>query len=123
MKKINMNTHMYLDYLVVASFVIGPTLLGLDDLAVKISLALALVHTTVTLLTFTPRFSLISPKVHGAIEFLVAPSLLIIPWILGFANHTPSLMFYTVMGLATFVAWIITDYRTVSAKSRLSMAE
>lgn len=121
MKKINMKSHMYLDYLVVALFVIGPTVLGLGDLAVKISLALALVHSTVTILTFTPSFSIFSSKVHGVIEILVAPSLLSVPWILGFSNHTPSLMFFTVMGISTFAAWAITDYNTVSVQKRTSM--
>ena len=119
MKKIDMKNHMYLDFLVVALFVIGPTPLGLGDLAVKISLALALVHTTVTLLTFTPGISLFSSKVHGGIEFLVAPSLLSIPWVLGFAGHTPSLLFFTAMGLATFVAWVITDYNTLTVQTRV----
>ena len=121
MKTLNMKSHMYLDYLVVALFVIGPTVLGLGDLAVKVSLALALVHTTVTLLTFTSGFSIISSKLHGAIEILVAPSLLSVPWILGFANHTPSLIFYTAMGVATFVAWVITDYNTASVQIRSSL--
>lgn len=121
MNKLEMKNHMYIDYLVVALFLLGPILLGLEGVALQISFALAAVHTIVTLLTFTRGFSLISSTLHGAIELLVAPVLIGIPWAFGFANHTPSLAFYSVMGLSTAVVWALTDYRTQSLQLKPSM--
>lgn len=116
MKKITMNNHMYLDYLVVATFALVPTILGLGELATGISFALALVHLSVTLLTFIPGVSVVSSKLHGTIELLVAPLLMSLPWAFGFASHTPSLAYFSVMGLATLAVWGLTDYTTASVR-------
>lgn len=117
MRKLGMKNHMYVDYLVVGLFLLGPVLIGLEGVALQISFALAAVHTIVTLLTFTPGVSLISSTFHGAIELLVAPVLIGIPWGFGFADHTPSLAFYSVMGLSTVVVWALTDYTEHKASS------
>ena len=116
MKKLNMKNHMYLDYLVIATFAVVPTMLGLGKLATGISLALALVHLGVTLLTFKEGVLVMSSRVHGTIELMVAPILLSLPWMFGFAGHTPSLIYYSVMGLATLAVWGLTDYTVASVR-------
>ena len=111
MNMINMKKHMYLDFLVVALFLAAPLILGFEGIAQTISFALAVIHATVTALTFVPGISLISGKVHGTIELLVGPLLIALPWVVGFSSHLPATIFFTVMGLTTLLAWGLTDYK------------
>ena len=112
MKAIDLQKHMYLDYLVVGTFSVAPLVLKLEGIAVAISLALALVHALVTIFTFIPKVSFISPTVHGWIEFTVAPLLAALPWILGFSHHTSSVLFFASLAALIFVVWALTDYES-----------
>lgn len=53
MKILNPRVHGYLDYLLVALFLLAPTLFGMSSVPSMISYALAVVHLTET---FLPRF-------------------------------------------------------------------
>lgn len=110
MKIICIKKHMYLDFLVVIAFAVAPMLIDLEGIAVVVSLALALVHALVTLLTFTPGIAIISTRVHGWIEFAVAPIIGSLPWVLGFMNHTTSVIFFVGLALSIFIVWALTDY-------------
>jgi len=86
MKILNPRVHGYLDYVLVALFLLAPTLFGLSSVPSIISYALAGIHFTETVLTAFPLglVSLLPFTVHGAIEFLISFVLIAMPWIAGF---------------------------------------
>lgn len=120
MKLMNLKTHMYFDYLVVGMLMAGPLVIQLERTAVVVSLALALIHTLITILTFVPVDSMISHRVHGWIEFFVAPVIGSLPWVLGFSIHTESGIFFSVLSVLIFIVWALTDYGQEESKLRFS---
>jgi hypothetical protein len=119
MKILNSKVHGYLDYAVVVLFLAAPTVLGLSGLPAIISYALAVVHLLVTVTTIFPlgMLRLLPLRLHGIIELVVAPTLIALPWILGFSSNLYARNFYVATGALIFVVWSITDYRTASRKT------
>jgi hypothetical protein len=113
MKVISPRTHGYLDFLTVVIFLLAPTLLGLSQLPAMLAYSLAVVHLIVTLTSDFPFgiFKLIPFTVHGWIERLVGPSLIALPFIVGFANEDIARNFYIAMGVVIIVVGILTDYK------------
>jgi hypothetical protein len=113
MKIISPRAHGVLDYVVAAAFLAAPSALGLSGAAALLSWTLAGVHLGLTLLTAFPlgAIKLIPFKVHGWIEFVVGPTLIAVPWILGFAQDPTARVFYIAAGALIFVTWLATDYR------------
>jgi hypothetical protein len=118
MKILNSKAHGYLDYAVVALFLAAPSVLGLTGIPAIISYTLAIVHLLVTVVTIFPLglIRLLPLKFHGLIELVVSFVLVALPWILGFAGYSTARNFYVVAGALIFAVWLITDYRTISAK-------
>ncbi|CAN5543359.1 MAG: hypothetical protein ACR2H4_01055 [Pyrinomonadaceae bacterium] len=121
MKILNPRVHGYVDYLLVAVFLLAPTLLGMSSTPSVISYALAAIHFTETILTAFPLglVKLIPFTLHGASEFVVSIALVALPWVVGFASDTTARNFYVASGVLIFVVWLITDYK---AAERPAMA-
>ena len=124
MKILNPRVHGYLDYVLVALFLLAPTLFGMSSVPSIISYALAGIHLTQTILTAFPLglVSLIPFTVHGAVEFLVSFVLIALPWIAGFASETAARNFFIGAGILIFVVWLTTDYKAAQEKSILAAA-
>jgi len=108
MKIISATNHGYLDFATVVIFLLAPTLFGLNGLPAILAYGLAIIHLAVTLATDFPfgAIKMIPFKLHGWIERLVGPLLVI----LGFANDGSARSFYIVIGLVIIVVGILTDY-------------
>ncbi len=113
MKVISPRMHGYLDFLTVIIFLLAPTLLGLSQLPAMLAYSLAAVHLMVTLASDFPFgiVKLIPFTIHGWIERLVGPSLIALPFILGFADEETARNFYIAMGVVIIGVGILTDYK------------
>jgi hypothetical protein len=49
--------------------------------------------------------------VHGAVELVLSPLLIAMPWLAGFNYDSSSRIFFILAGLALFFVWLITDYK------------
>jgi hypothetical protein len=107
---INPLIHGYLDYFTVAVFLLAPSLLGLDGLAGTLAYALAVIHLAMTLVTDFPLSvsKLVPFRLHGWVERIVGPVLLLLPFILGFEGVAR--IFYFVMGVTIIAVGLLTDY-------------
>jgi hypothetical protein len=110
MKIISPTQHGYLDYVTVILFLIAPTLIGLTGMAGIIAYALAGIHLAMTLATDFPVgvAKLIPFSVHGWVERVVGPALVLLPFILGF--ESPARGFYMVIGLVIILFGVFTNY-------------
>jgi hypothetical protein len=107
---INPLVHGYLDYFTVAVFLLAPSLLGLSGPAGTLAYALAVIHLVMTLVTDFPLSirKLVPFRIHGWVERIVGPVLLLLPFVLGFAGIDR--VFYFVMGVTIIVVGLLTDY-------------
>ena len=124
MKILSPRVHGYLDYILVALFLLAPTLFGMSNVPSMISYALAAIHLTETILTAFPLgiVSLIPFTIHGASEFLISFVLIALPWVAGFAAEAPARNFFVGSGILIFVVWLTTDYKAATEKSILAEA-
>ncbi|HZH34499.1 MAG TPA: hypothetical protein VEX64_06630 [Pyrinomonadaceae bacterium] len=124
MKILSPRVHGYLDYILVALFLLAPTLFGMSNVPSMISYALAAIHLTETILTAFPLgiVSLIPFTIHGASEFLISFVLIALPWVAGFASEASARNFFVGSGILIFVVWLTTDYKAATEKSILAEA-
>lgn len=102
--------HRVLDIVTVIAFAVAPSLLGLSGVPAFVSYGLAFVHLVLTLLTrFSPGGSQpIALKVHGIVEMLVGPALLIAPFALGWEGIAKT--FYLAAGTVIVAVWALSAY-------------
>jgi hypothetical protein len=112
MKIISPTNHGYLDFVTVVIFLLAPTLFGLNGLPAMLAYGLAVIHLALTLATDFPFgvIKIIPFALHGWIERLVGPSLVAVPFILGFANEAAARNFYIFMGIIIIIVGVLTDY-------------
>ncbi len=112
MKILSPKIHGYLDFLTVIIFALAPTLFGFDGLPATISYVLAVVHLLLTLATAFPFgiVKIVPLLVHGGIELIVAITLVILPFILGFTGAARN--FFIGIGIIIFIVWLLSDYKT-----------
>lgn len=124
MKVLSPQAHGYIDYALVALFVLAPTLFGFGGIAATLAYALAAIHLVMTLCTAFPLgvVKLIPFPVHGAIELAVAVGLAIVPWLLGFQDVSSARNFYVVSGIAVLGVWLVTNYGGVPARTAATRA-
>jgi hypothetical protein len=118
MKIISPNIHGYLDFVTVAIFLLAPTLFGFGGVPAMLAYALAAIHLALTLATDFP-FGVVKKipfTIHGWIERVVGPSLVVIPFILGFANEAAALYFYIFIGIVIIVVGVLTDYEGTASQ-------
>ena len=119
MKPITPTTHGYLDYATVAVFLLAPKLLGLDGLPALLSWTLAGVHLVLTLATDFPLgwLPLLPFWIHGWVERIVGPVLVLIAFLPGFSNAGSAFGFYLLMGIVIIAVGWLTDYSGPLAKA------
>ena len=115
MKILSPRVHGYVDYLVVALFLLAPTLFGFSGVPATLAYVLAAVHAGMTLLTAFPLgvAKIIPFPLHGTIEAVVSAFLLASPWLFGFSYDARPRSFYIASAVLVGIVWLITDYRTV----------
>jgi len=108
-KILNPRTHGYLDYFTVILFLVAPTLLGLTGIPAM----LAYVHLVMTLVTDFPLgvVKLIPFTIHGWVERVVGPLLIIVPFVLGFSTDLAARNFYVTIGGVIVLVGLVTDYK------------
>ncbi|SNX60866.1 hypothetical protein SAMN06296273_2331 [Nitrosomonas ureae] len=113
MKVISPRMHGYLDFLTVILFLLAPTIFGLSDLPALLAYGLAVIHLIVTLASDFPFgiVKIIPFTVHGWIERIVGPTLIAIPFILGFSNDEAARNFYMAAGGVIILVGVLTDYQ------------
>ena len=112
MKPITPTIHGYLDYLTVVVFLAAPKLLGLDGLPALLSWMLAGVHLALTLVTNFPLGwrPWLPFSIHGWIERIVGPALVLIAFLPNFSSSSSAFGFYLFMGLVIVAVGWLTDY-------------
>ena len=111
MKIISPTFHGYLDYVTVVLFLVAPTLVGLTGAAGTFAYALAAIHLAMTLVTDFPlgAAKVIPFAIHGWVERVVGPALILLPFALGF--DAPARLFYIMIGAVIILVGLVTDYR------------
>lgn len=119
MKPITPALHGYLDYLTVLVFALAPGLLGLHGLPAQLSWTLAGVHLLLTLLTDFPLgwHPVLPFWIHGWVERVVGPALVLVAFLPNFSNSTVAFAFYVFMGFVIIVVGFLTDYSAPSRKA------
>jgi hypothetical protein len=121
MKILNSQAHGYLDYFTVILFAAAPTVLGLTGIPAMLAYALAVIHLVMTFVTDFPLgvIKLSSFTIHGWVERVVGPVLIIVPFVLGFSTNVVARNFYMAIGVVIVLVGLITDYKGVeTAKPR-----
>lgn len=72
--------------------------------------ALAIIHLAMTLVTDFPlgAAKIIPFKIHGLIERVVGPALLLVPFLFGLTGA--AFVFYLLMGIVIIIVGLLTDY-------------
>ena len=105
--------HGILDYPLAAVLIVLPFVLDFDDSAAKwIAVALGIGATVLALGTAwsTSIVHVIPPLLHGYADIVVTVALIVLPFIVGFQNHTTALVFYLVVGAGGLVATLATRF-------------
>jgi hypothetical protein len=112
MRPITAKTHGYLDYVAVIVFLLAPKLLGFEGLPALLSWTLAGVHLALTLATDFPLGwrPWLPFWIHGWIERIVGPALVLIAFLPGFSGAGPGFGFYVLIGLLIIAVGWLTDY-------------
>ena len=112
MKFISARAHGVLDYVTVIGFALAPGVLGFDGLPKWICYALAGIHLLLSLLTNYPLGAVkrIPFTLHGLIELVVSIALVVLPWVLRFADYAAARYFFVAAGGTIFVVWALTLY-------------
>jgi hypothetical protein len=113
MKIFNPRTHGYVDYVNPILLLVGPTLFGLTGMPAMFAYALAIAHLVMTLVTDYPLgpVKFLPFTIHGWIEAATAPSLMVLPFVLGFSTDLAARNFYLAFSVATILVVILTDYK------------
>ena len=103
--------HAVLDYGVVVTFAVAPSLLGITGPSAVLCYGLAVVHLLLTLFSDMPfsAMKLIPMAWHGHLELVVSFALVICPWV--FPDLLASgQLFFTLMGAIIFFVWATSNY-------------
>lgn len=105
--------HGVLDYATVGAFAALPTLAGLEGEPAQVCYGLAGVHLLLTLLTRFPMgvVKVLPLWLHGAIEFLVGPALIALPWVRHYDKDPVTRNVFVGAGAVIFVVWLLSSYK------------
>jgi hypothetical protein len=113
MKVLSPRVHAPLDFGLVASFALAPSLLGFGGIAAALAYVIAIGVLVGSLATDYPLgiVKLVPFPIHGYAELASAALFVAMPFLFGFHHAPGSRNFFVVMGLGTIVVFILTDYR------------
>ena len=105
--------HGVLDYPLAALLVVLPFVLSFDDAAAKrIAFAFGIGAAVLAVGTAWPTgiVKIIPPLLHGYADIIVTAALIVLPFIVGFTDHTTALVFYLVVGAGGLAATLATRF-------------
>lgn len=104
--------HGYVDYLSVAIFALAPSMLGMTGIGEMLSYALAIIHLVMTLTTNFPlgATSLVPLRLHGWVERIVGPVLIVIAFTSPIMADGISHFFFGLMGVVILVVGVVSNY-------------
>lgn len=113
MKFISPKLHGYLDMGVVALLILAPRVFAFSSAAASFSYILAVAYVAIIVFSAYPEglVKAIPFTVHGAIELVLSPLLIAMPWIAKFNWDMHGRNFFIVSGIALFFVWLFTDYK------------
>lgn len=120
MKILSPRIHGYLDYVLVALFLLAPTLFGFAGVAATLCYVMAAVQAGMSLLTAYPLgiAKIVPFPVHGALEAAVTVFLFASPWVFNFSYVDAARNFFIASGVLLALVWMVTDYRAASVPTR-----
>ena len=107
--------HGVLDYPLAAILIAGPLVFNFDDTAATV---IALVFgggaavLAVATAWSTGIVKIIPPLVHGYADTVVTVALIVLPFTVGFSEHTPAPLFYVIVGGAGLLATLATRFES-----------
>ncbi len=115
-KVLSPRAHGVLDYAVVATFLLAPSLLAFSGTPATLCYLLAGAHLALTLLTAFPLglLKLIPFPAHGQLELIIGCALVVMPWFAAFGNDAKARWFFILAGLVLLGVRAVTDYRAAS---------
>jgi hypothetical protein len=117
--------HGVLDYPLAAILIAGPLVLDFDSTpATVIALVFGGGATVLAVATAwsTGIVKLIPPLLHGYGDIVVTAAMIILPFAVGFDNHTPALAFYEAVGGAGLLATLETRFPAYMPAGRGTLA-
>jgi hypothetical protein len=113
MKVLSPRVHAPLDFGLVASFALAPSLLGFGGIAAALAYVIATGVLVGSLATDYPLgiVKVVPFPIHGYAELTSAVLFVAMPFLFRFHHSPGSRNFFLVMGLGTMVVFILTDYR------------
>src|SRR3954447_15032529 len=105
--------HGVLDYPLAAVLIVGPLVLDFDDDAAKwIALAFGIGAAVLAVGTAGPTgiVRVIPPLLHRYADITVTVALVVLPFVVGFSDHTTALGYYLVVGAGGLAATLATRF-------------
>jgi hypothetical protein len=105
--------HGVLDYPLAAVLIVLPLVLSFDNAAAKwIAFAFGIGAAVLAVGTAWPTgiVKVIPPILHGYADITVSVALIVLPFIVGFSDHTTALVFYLIVGAGALVATLVTRF-------------
>ena len=113
MKFISPKVHGFLYLAVILALFVSPSLFAFSQNASSVTYILAAAYVLIVLFTAYPLglFKAIPFTVHGALELILSPLLIAMPWLAAFRMDAGARYFYIVAGVLLFITWLFTDYK------------
>ena len=116
--------HGILDYPLAAVLIVLPLVLDFDDPAAKwIAFGLGIGAAVLAVATAwrTSIVRIIPPLLHGYTDVIVTVALIVLPFIVGFSDHTTALVFYLAVGAGGLVATLATRWPAMAEEHGMAM--
>jgi hypothetical protein len=116
--------HGFLDYPLAVVLIVLPLVLDFDDGAAKwIAFGLGIGAAVLAVATAwrTSVVHVIPPILHGYTDITVTVALIVLPFIVGFSEHTTALVFYLAVGAAGLVATLATRWPTMGEEHGMAV--
>src|SRR5262249_4332665 len=116
--------HGILDYPLAAVLILLPLVLDFDDGAAKwIAFGLGIGAAVLALGTKwqTSIVRIIPPLLHGYTDMTVTVALIVLPFIIGFSQHTTALVFYLAVGAGGLVATLATRWPSMGEERGMTV--
>src|SRR5215831_15475584 len=116
--------HGVLDYPLAAVLIVLPLVLTFDDAAAKwIAFALGIGAAVLAVGTAwtTGIVRIIPPLPHGYADIIVTAALIVLPFIVGFSDHTEALVFYLIVGAGGLGATLLTRWPLMPAEHDMTL--
>jgi hypothetical protein len=105
--------HGILDYPLAAVLIVLPLVLGFDDAAatwIAFAFGIGAAVLAVGTAWSTGIVRVIPPLLHGYADVAVTVALIVLPFVVGFADDTAALVFYLIVGAGGLVATLATRF-------------